>query len=240
MILCHVWIYPLSLLDSVCFISVILILLFTFTLVLQMNLNCFCHVYRRKFMNVTLTLIGCWLISFAQMDFHWMIFYTVTPPYHLFVAVAIKTLDGELIRACDQTYNTGKPRKSGIQEIVGVWFCSTLIIKQNEYILNVFVAFLVRFHQIELAALLCLRESLVGGGVQMKWSVVGKKKTNNVTECMRILGYNKFQLCAPQIARFYFTYTEPSQYVLSYISKGVSNYIDPIYLSIKQFVILTP
>lgn len=175
MILCHVWIYPLSLLDSVCFISVILILLFTFTLVLQMNLNCFCHVYRRKFMNVTLTLIGCWLISFAQMDFHWMIFYTVTPPYHLFVAVAIKTLDGELIRACDQTYNTGKPRKSGIQEIVGVWFCSTLIIKQNEYILNVFVAFLVRFHQIELAALLCLRESLVGG-VQMKWSVVGKKK----------------------------------------------------------------
>lgn len=131
MILCHVWIYPLSLLDSVCFISVILILLFTFTLVLQMNLNCFCHVYRRKFMNVTLTLIGCWLISFAQMDFHWMIFYTVTPPYHLFVAVAIKTLDGELIRACDQTYNTGKPRKSGIQEIVGVWFCSTLIIKHK-------------------------------------------------------------------------------------------------------------
>lgn len=56
---------------------------------------------------------------------------------------------------------------------------------------------------------------------------------------MRILGYNKFQLCAPQIARFYFTYTEPSQYVLSYISKGVSNYIDPIYLSIKQFVIPT-
>lgn len=166
-----------------------------------------------------------------------MIFYTVTPPYHLFVAVAIKTLDGELIRACDQTYNTGKPRKSGIQEIVGVWFCSTLIIKQNEYILNVFVAFLVRFHQIELAALLCLRESLVGGANEM--SSCWKKKTYNVTECMRILGYNKFQLCAPQIARFYFTYTEPSQYVLSYISKGVSNYIDPIYLSIKQFVIPT-
>lgn len=68
MVFCHVWIYPLSLLDSVCFISVILILLLTFTLVLQMNLNCFCHVYRRKFMNVTLTLIGCWLISFTCSD----------------------------------------------------------------------------------------------------------------------------------------------------------------------------
>lgn len=168
------------------------------------------------------------------MDFHWMIFYTVTPPYHLFVAVAIKTLDGELIRACDQTYNRGKPRKSGIQEIVGVWFCSTLIIKQNEYILSVFVAFLVRFHQIELAALLCLRESLVGG---CKWNdqLLVKKQTNNVTECMRRLGYNKFQLCAPQIAKFYFTYTEPSQYVLSYISKGVSNYNRP-YIPFDQTV----
>lgn len=52
-----------------------------------------------------------------------MILYTVTPPYHLFVAVAIETLDGELIRACDQTYYRGEPRKSGIQESVGVWFC---------------------------------------------------------------------------------------------------------------------
>lgn len=73
-----------------------------------------------------------------------MILYTVTPPYHLFVAVAIETLDGELIRACDQTYYRGKLRKSGIQELklrksgiqesVGVWFCSTLIIKKLMYL----------------------------------------------------------------------------------------------------------
>lgn len=55
--------------------------------------------------------------------------YTVTPPYHLFVAVATETLDGELIRACDQTYYRGKLRKSGTQESVGVWF----LIK-NEFI----------------------------------------------------------------------------------------------------------
>jgi hypothetical protein len=61
-------------------------------------------------------------VTFCYRNFNGMFFYrlhyvmeclgclfTVTPPYHLFVAVDICTLDGELIRACDQTFFRSRP-----------------------------------------------------------------------------------------------------------------------------------
>lgn len=240
MILCHVWIYPLSLLDSVCFISVILILLFTFTLVLQMNLNCFCHVYRRKFMNVTLTLIGCWLISFTCSDG-----FSLDDILHGYASLSL------VRRSCYK--NTGRRTDKGMwpniqhrkaEEIRNTRNRRSVVLlnfdnKTKWVYLKCFCCFFGQVPPNWISRIIVFKRKFGGGGCKWNDQLLVKKKTNNVTECMRILGYNKFQLCAPQIARFYFTYTEPSQYVLSYISKGVSNYIDPIYLSIKQFVIPT-
>lgn len=72
-----------------------------------------------------------------------------------------------LQRRAEEIRNTRKLRKSGIQESVGVWFCWTLIIKRNDCILSVLVAF---FGQVFLnwvgCIIMCVRESW-GGGSEM-------------------------------------------------------------------------